>query len=240
MESNPHISRQRSFYDERWSGFTYINRPKLLRAIAILEAIASTRITEPRILDLGCGTGWLTNVLGNLGPSVGVDLSDVAIGKARERYPHVEFMPVDISEWQYPGSTFDIVVSHEVLEHLEDQDAYLDKAHGLLRSGGYLILTTPNKDAVLAYPNDAIAARDLQPIEKWVTIKQLKAKLASRFDTVSITTVIPGAGVKGAYRIIGSPITRGIMRRAGVIWFYDRVVLKLGFGLHIVAIARKP
>jgi 2-polyprenyl-3-methyl-5-hydroxy-6-metoxy-1,4-benzoquinol methylase len=240
MEVNPHISEQRSFYDQRWSGFTYINRPKLLRSIAILDAIASTKIIEPKILELGCGTGWFTGVLGNLGPSVGVDLSEVAIGGARERYPHVKFLPIDISEWEYPKSAFDIVVSHEVLEHVEDQEAYLDMAHGLLRSGGYLILTTPNKDAVLAYPDDAIAARDLQPIEKWLTIKQLKAMMASRFVEVSITTVIPGTGVKGAYRIIGSPITRGIMRRTGAIWLYDRFVLKLGFGLHILAIARKP
>ena len=60
------------FYDDRWKGFQYANRLKCHRAAAILDALASTRLKQPRILDFGCGAGWLTNILSMFGPATWV------------------------------------------------------------------------------------------------------------------------------------------------------------------------
>jgi hypothetical protein len=132
-----------------------------------------------------------------------------------------------------------MVVSHEVLEHIERQEAYLEVAYELLRKGGYLILTTPNKRTVEASATDEHAAGELQPIEEWVTIGELKRMLLRRFSIVRATTICPGFGSKGMYRIVSSPVVRGALRRLGVAWIFDKMALDLGFGLHILAIGRK-
>lgn len=239
MKPEPGVDLQRAFYNQRWQGVTFVRGLKLRRCVAILDAVASTRPAEPRIIELGCGTGWLTSILGTIGPSVGVDLADVAIKEASRRYPHVEFVVADIPTWDYPRASFDIVVSHEVLEHIEEQEAYLEVAYGLLRKGGYLVLTTPNKRTADAYPRDESAADELQPIEKWLNVGELKRMLSRRFRIVRLTTIMPGFGVNGVYRIVSSPIVRAVLRRIGVCWIFDEVALDLGFGLHILAIGRK-
>lgn len=176
------IDLQRQFYNDRWHDFTFANRLKLERCIAILEALRSTRIREPRIIDLGCGSGWLASILGVFGPTTAVDLSDVAIDEAQKRYSHVNFYQADIMNWEYPEEAFDIAVSQEVIEHVEDQDRYLRIARGLLRTGGFLILTTPNARTFYALPEEVRKAWSNQPIENWISIAELRKLLKPHFD----------------------------------------------------------
>lgn len=239
MKEEPTIDLQRSFYNERWQGFSFIRGLKLKRCVAILDAVAATKLVEPRIIELGCGTGWLTSVLGSIGPAVGVDLAEDAIREAAKRYPHVEFVAADIVNWEYPRAAFDMVVSHEVLEHVEQQQAYLEVACGLLREGGYLVLTTPNKHTFDALSDGDSLAGDLQPIEKWVTAAELKRMLRAHFSVVRMTSICAGYGSKGMYRVVSSPVVRAALRRLGVGWIFDKIALELGFGLHLLAIGRK-
>lgn len=88
----PDIESQRRYYNERWRNFEFANSLKLARSIAILESLYSLGLRKPHIIDLGCGSGWLTAILGHFGPAVGVDLSDEAIKEAGKRFPHVSFV----------------------------------------------------------------------------------------------------------------------------------------------------
>ncbi len=129
---------QRKYYNERWRESGYINRLKLERCIAILESLKSLPVTEPSIIDLGCGTGWLSSILAHVGPTVGVDLSDLAIESAKRNYPFVKFIQADIQNWDYSGlGSFDVVVSQEVIEHFNDQQQHLRLISELLRAQGY-------------------------------------------------------------------------------------------------------
>jgi SAM-dependent methyltransferase len=239
MKETP-IDSHRVFYNRRWESDTFIKGGKLQRCLAILEAIASTGSgVPPNIIELGCGRGWLTNILGTIGPSTGVDLSDVAMHEASRRYSHLDFIAADILDWEYPPESFDIVISHEVLEHVEDQESYLEVARGLLRKGGFLILTMPNRPTSEALSDEEIASYELQPIEKWLTLSELKAKLSPRFRIVRITTIMPGFGVKGIYRIVSSRRLRSVLNRLHLLWIYDTIALRCGFGLHLLAIAEK-
>lgn len=230
---------QRTFYNLRSEGFAFIRNWKLQRCIQILSAIAETKLVDPRIIELGCGTGWLTSILGTIGPAVGVDLADAAIERASERYPHVAFIAADIPAWEYPKGSFDIVVSHEVLEHVKDQDGYLEVACGLLRTGGWLILTTPNRDTFAALSPGAAVAFDPQPIENTLNVGEVRSLLLRRLAIVRVTTIVPGHGVKGAYRIASSQSLRAFLGKLGVSWIFDGLAVRLGFGLHILATARK-
>lgn len=77
-----------------------------------------------RILDIGCGTGWMTERLLPYGEVTGTDLADEVVGRARLRTPEAtfvagDFMTVDV------GSDFDVIVCFEALSYVADQPAFL-------------------------------------------------------------------------------------------------------------------
>lgn len=100
-----------------------------------------------RILDIGCGNGYLCGRLLELGHEVvGIDLSEQGISIARKSYPNARFEVLgaitDVLE-TLGEKPFDVVVSTEVIEHLYAPRAFVDGCLGALRPGGRLILTTP-------------------------------------------------------------------------------------------------
>ncbi|MBA2311631.1 MAG: class I SAM-dependent methyltransferase [Actinobacteria bacterium] len=237
---SPGIEHQRRFYNDRWSNQERsLNRLKLLRTIAILDAVARTNISEPAIVDLGCGEGWLPSILGHFGATHGVDLSDAALVEAAGRYPWVSFEHADILNWDHPRASFDIVVSQEVIEHIDDQTKYLRIALSLLKPGGYLILTTPNARTFNSMPQAQRQAWSDQPIEKWLTRRELKSLLRqAEFDIVSVQTLIPWVG-RGAWRTLAnSRRLRGSLRRLHLERLYEGRYLKHGLGLHTIAVAQ--
>lgn len=233
------VQEQLEFYNQRWHEFKYANLYKLTRCASILDAVSKTGLHEPRILDFGCGAGWLTAILGMFGPTVGVDLSDTAIQFAQSRYAHVQYFQADIFNWDYPSEAFDIVVSQEVIEHLGDQRGYIQISAQLLRSNGYLILTTPNKRTMMAMSDEQRANWSKQPIENWLTLNELQSLIALEFDILSIRTVIPGVGYKGVYRLFNSTRVENFIEKIGVGRLYENLRLAIGLGLHTVIVARK-
>ena len=100
-----------------------------------------------RILDLGCGNGFIASRLSELGHEVtGIDAATDGINIARATYPKVTFNHGSIYENDWAGSldeSFDCVVSLEVVEHLLYPRILFEKSHRLLKSGGHFILSTP-------------------------------------------------------------------------------------------------
>lgn len=98
------------------------------------------------VLDVGCGNGYLANQLSKIGHHViGVDIAEDGIRIAKETYPHLRFELHSVYErfdclLDIPA---DVVIASEVIEHLYYPQQFLKNIHLALRSGGYLILTTP-------------------------------------------------------------------------------------------------
>jgi len=239
MDTNPSIENQEKFYNKRWQEFSFAHHRKLLRCAAILSALAETKLSEPRTVDLGCGAGWLANILGVFGPTVGIELSSAAINEASKRYAHVQFIKANVFEWDYSPGAFDVVVSQEVIEHVEDQAGYLRIAHDLLRNGGYLILTTPNASVASAMEEEVQTSLREQPIEKWLTVDALKSILIKQFDLMSITTIVPTSGNKGIHRWLSSIRLRRFSEGLGFGQWLTGCQLSFGYGLHTIAVARK-
>lgn len=113
----------------------------------------------PTILDLGCGEGYLTYALRKAGYTcVGVDLSETVVARARKRFGHDDwFATTD----EMPRHGADLVLALEIIEHVPDPVRFLHDATKLLRDGGTVVATTPNRDAS---PADAIWDTDLPPV----------------------------------------------------------------------------
>lgn len=99
-----------------------------------------------RVLDLGCGNGYIAGSLLAQGCEVtGVDASAQGIEIARETYPNGTWLQVVVDDScpPLPGTPYDVVISTEVVEHLYAPKAWARAAHRSLRPGGLFICSTP-------------------------------------------------------------------------------------------------
>ncbi len=198
-----------TYYQNRWREEQKANAWAMHRAARILSELSALGVTKPRVLDLGCGSGWMTEILSQFGSAEGVDL---APEPASQFHPHLTFHPVS----RVPPGTFDVVVSQEVIEHVDDQASYLATAHDALRGGGHLILTTPNAAVSLRHPEFLI-----QPTEKHLTRSELRTLLAGRFEVRTIYSFFYGYARWKPYRM---------QMRFGRL---------LNAGLHLMAVCRR-
>jgi 2-polyprenyl-3-methyl-5-hydroxy-6-metoxy-1,4-benzoquinol methylase len=98
-----------------------------------------------RVLDVGCGEGAFSAELQHAGARVvGVDVAREPLARASRLHPDLDLRLVDPDgDWGLELSSFDAVWAGEVIEHVADATAWLSQVRSLLRSGGRLILTTP-------------------------------------------------------------------------------------------------
>jgi ubiquinone/menaquinone biosynthesis C-methylase UbiE len=102
-----------------------------------------------RVLDVACGEGYGSALLALVADSVtGADLSAEAIAHARAAYPslpQLAFVEAPCTRIPVPDASFDLVVSFETVEHIGEQEAFIDEIRRVLAPGGVLLISCPNK-----------------------------------------------------------------------------------------------
>jgi SAM-dependent methyltransferase len=98
--------------------------------------------TNARILDAGCGSGRFMVELAKLGVVTGVELSEASVALARERALG-EVIAGSVLEMPFADDSFDLAVSLDVIEHLEDDLAALRELRRTIAPGGALLVTVP-------------------------------------------------------------------------------------------------
>ncbi len=112
-------------------------------------ALASRWCKGLRTLDAACGEGYGSALLSRSAASVeALDISEAAIEHARQRYGDVSnlnFQVADCTVLPFVDNEFDCIMSFETLEHLEAQDQLLSEFRRVLKPGGFLALSSPDK-----------------------------------------------------------------------------------------------
>jgi SAM-dependent methyltransferase len=109
---------------------------------------AARNLPKGLVLDDGCGVGYGSGILARHGfQVVGIDVDPKAISACRQNssLPSISFQQEDSANLRFCDEHFDGVVSFEVIEHVTDYQRYVAEAHRVLRPGGVLIISTPNK-----------------------------------------------------------------------------------------------
>ena len=121
--------------DRHW---WYRGRRKVLDGV-----IAGLGLPQPaRILDAGCGSGRNMVELARLGEVTGIELSDTSVALARERGVG-EVIAGSVLEMPFAEDSFDLAVSLDVIEHLEDDLGALRELRRTVAPGGVLLVTVP-------------------------------------------------------------------------------------------------
>lgn len=79
-----------------------------------------------------------------------------------------------------------------------------------------------------------------QPIENLITYSELKKLIRdSNFKIIDAETIIFNYGNKGFFKLLNSRYFIGFCNRAGLSWLREKILGRLGFGLHSAILARK-
>jgi SAM-dependent methyltransferase len=98
------------------------------------------------VLEAGCGEGYGADLIADVARRViGLDYDESAVAHVRARYPRVEMHHGNLAELPLADCTVDVVVNFQVIEHLWDQGQFVDECLRVLRPGGVLLMSTPNR-----------------------------------------------------------------------------------------------
>lgn len=219
-----------------------------------VRLVRSLPLTNPTLLDVGCGTGGKLTAFGRLGNAVGIEVSEKAVAFCKGRGLS-RLIQASAEQLPFLSKTFEVVTCLEVLEHVEDPVAVLQELKRVLKDDGKLILSLPAFKLLWSRHDEALCHfrrydKNLLLIElEEAGLKVEKTgylfcipsfvvapiRIARRFfiwnqakGPVSDTTTLPPWPINGAMRLLCSM----------ELW----LSLKLGlpFGTTIYAVASRP
>ncbi len=166
------------------------------------------------VLDASCGCGYGSDYLARNGAAkvTGVDLSPDAISFASDHYKqdNLGFEVMDCTQMSYPQDTFDAICSFETIEHLREPEPFLAEARRILKQGGTLFVSAPNKAVYV--PGDIEATRQfhLQDFD----LDRFRDMLSTYFEEVEIFGQIPAVpAAEGTNRLTHVYMLNQLMER---------------------------
>ncbi|MFA7662619.1 MAG: methyltransferase domain-containing protein [Patescibacteria group bacterium] len=136
------MQQNKQYYDDFFSKYPVNVHDNPARFLAV------SKMLYGKVLDIACGTGTLADYY--LGDYVGVDISSVAIEKAKEvRRKDARFLQADFTKCAPSAEIpFDCAYLGEFLEHIENDDDVFFGLSRLLKSNGKIFITVPNGDRI--------------------------------------------------------------------------------------------
>ncbi|KPF78200.1 3-demethylubiquinone-9 3-methyltransferase [alpha proteobacterium AAP81b] len=170
-------------------------RSTLLRDAACERFGRDVRARRPlaglTALDIGCGAGLMTEPLARMGAEVtGIDAAPENIAAAEAHAAAgglaIGYRALSVEELAAEGVSADIVTCFEVVEHVADRDSFFAALARLVRPGGLVVMSTPNRTplswAVLIAGAEYLARaipRGAHDWQKFMTPAELTAALAA-------------------------------------------------------------
>jgi SAM-dependent methyltransferase len=173
------------------------------------------------VLDLGCGVGYGTSLLGERAArAIGIDVDGDAIAYAVRRYaaPNVEFRRGDALALDLEDASVDVICSFETIEHVSDRDAYLREVRRVLRPGGAFLVSTPRAERTRLRPENPFHAVELAPADFEALLRRQfgevelygqrrlqtrRHRLLQRVDVLGLRKRLPF--LRRASRVLGTP-----------------------------------
>ena len=159
-----------------------------------LDIVKTTTAGPKRLLEIGCGDGYLLSAAESRGYEVtGIDYSEHAARRAQEKLKNGRVFVGDISTANLPQGHFDFCILADVLEHVRDPDAFLRATACCLKPGGRILIATPSTDSWSALIMGA----------RWM---EYKTEHMSYFNRTTLTTLLAKSGFSSVDFLSGTKV----------------------------------
>lgn len=116
--------------------------------IDLIRVAVGNKEPKPKILDIGCGKGYITGAIKDNFPDAdvsGFDYSLTAINHAANKFPGIDFCVADAYSPPYCQNYFDVIICNNLWEHVPDPLYLLSSIKKVLKPNGFLIISTPSR-----------------------------------------------------------------------------------------------
>ncbi|WP_050626307.1 class I SAM-dependent methyltransferase [Bradyrhizobium viridifuturi] len=213
------------FHDEISSEWETLHRSRTFKArtAAMFGLLGDADLVGQRWLDAGCGTGTLSRLLAARGCTVtGVDASHEMIAAARDRpvdgllAERLTFRQIPtIASLPFADRSFDGVLCASVLEYVPDVAQCLAQIHRVLRPGGRLLVSIPNRGSLLRrsyrLAHAASSRVSSRPLFRYLAFSKFEASPAAMQDLLRRHGLM-----MLATGFAGSPLPPALDRRATI------------------------
>lgn len=132
-----------------WRSLRTFSAPVLARFEDLVEKVREAAGDRGlKLLDVGCGDGVALYLISKALPELqlsGIDLVEEALEIAKTKVPQTHFAEGLAHALPYPDESFDIVISSDVIEHVEDADKMLSEIKRVAKTNATIIIGTPIK-----------------------------------------------------------------------------------------------
>lgn len=204
-------------------------------------------ISNPRILDVGCGTGANLEMLSQFGAAEGVDVSDDALEFCRKKGLNVQKGLAETLP--FADETFDLTTALDVVEHLDDDVAGLKEMHRVTKRGGYSLIFVPAFMWLWGVQDDVSNHRIRYTKKQIVERLKVAGYTIERATYANFTFFAPILGGRALMRVTGiKPESENNVNISALNGLFGKVFgseslwlknFDFPFGVSIVVVARK-
>lgn len=114
---------------------------------SLLAYIEAAKLVSGRVLEIGTGSGYGIEVISPVVDEfVTIDKFDTSAKEKIKGHDNVSFIQMNVPPLTgLPDNSFDFVISFQVIEHIKKDHDFVKEIHRVLKPGGKMIITTPNK-----------------------------------------------------------------------------------------------
>jgi 2-polyprenyl-3-methyl-5-hydroxy-6-metoxy-1,4-benzoquinol methylase len=114
---------------------------------SLLAYVEAAKLVSGRVLEIGTGSGYGIEVISPAAESfLTIDKFDTSAKEKIKGHDNVSFKQMNVPPLTgLEDNSFDFVISFQVIEHIKKDHDYVKEIHRVLKPGGKMIITTPNK-----------------------------------------------------------------------------------------------
>jgi len=222
------------------------HKSKRRNILSLLQKFIANK--NPKILDVGCGTGKNIEVFSEIGEVWGIDNAREAIEFCKKR--GLKSVRLGSAESTgFPPKCFDLITLLDVLEHTNDKAA-LKEIYRLLRPGGFLIITVPAFPMLWSQWDEVLQHKrrytkgSLKKILKQNSFEIVKISYMFSFLFIPVYIIrlvkskITSQNYRSDFRI-NTPLLNFLLYKISGIENYLMQYFNLPFGTSLICLARK-
>jgi 2-polyprenyl-3-methyl-5-hydroxy-6-metoxy-1,4-benzoquinol methylase len=208
--------------------------------LRIVKRLSPGRLEGKTLLDIGCGTGEYLKTGLEFGLIVtGIDIDPSITEYTRRKYP-VNVVTGQFGRDSFPPESFDVIVLSHVIEHLQRPKEMLANIHFALKTGGLLVMCTPNADSLMEDLHDMYGRFRRDRSKCYRLTAFISPYHILGFNREASKRILQAAGFENLYCELQSGLAVAQGNRNPIMLCTKVLGAVLGKGMSILTVSRKP